>query len=188
VGVEPPNIEMPPPSQEEPREQAVITGETPPTGPPAYDPAAVGRIAQVVEIQTVELIGAHFDRVDEGPLPDAALDEATPDLGVFAEWGLSTDRHELGCLIHFAATFDDNVESDDPEDEPLGPYYLFARFRVLYRIAEDGADLSPDDVAQFVMWNAVFNAWPYWREYLSSTINRAQLPRFLVPVMGVPRA
>ena len=52
---------------------------------------------------------------------------------------------------------------------------------------QDGAELDEGDVNLFANWNSVFNAWPYWREYLSSTINRAQLPRFIVPVMGVPR-
>jgi hypothetical protein len=91
----------------------------------------------------------------------------------------------LGCALNFTATFEEAGE----DGVPGGPYYLFARFRLIYEIHEEqGEELTSEDLQQFAQWNAVFNAWPYWREYLSSTINRAQLPRFVVPVMGVPRA
>jgi len=75
--------------------------------------------------------------------------------------------------------------------------FVEASLIMLTRKRDDGlADLAAflndgeidrSDLEQFVHWNVLFNAWPYWREYLASTLNRAQLPRFVVPVMGVPR-
>ena len=163
----------------------MLSGETSDGGPPPYDAAAVGRVAKRVTIETIELIGAHFDREDSRPLDSGPLEEVTPDVGMWAEWALSANGGRLGCLVSFSATFDH--EEDQGDDGPAGPYYLFARFRLLYDVIDEGEALTKDDLQQFANWNAVFNAWPYWREYLSSTINRAQLPKFLVPVMGVPR-
>lgn len=146
-------------------------------GPPPYDAAAVGRVAARVEIVSVELLGAYFERADDGPLPVDTPGDLTPGIGIGGvEWEMSPDGTTLGCAVNFGATFD-----EEPE-----PYELYARFRLLYSIEEE-AELDEADVNQFANWNGVFNAWPYWREYLSSTINRAQLPRFVVPVMGVPR-
>jgi hypothetical protein len=48
--------------------------------------------------------------------------------------------------------------------------------------------LDEADVEQFVYWNAVFNAWPYWRESCRASSNGRSCPRSLVPVMGVPRS
>ena len=79
----------------------------------------------------------------------------------------------LGCLLTFATTSEQ------------APYSLVAKFRLVYRI-NPGDALSSDDIENFVHWNAVFNAWPYWREYLSSTVNRANLPRIYAPVMRLP--
>jgi hypothetical protein len=167
-------------------DEPLFSGETPPTGPPAFEAEAVGRVAKRVSIKTIELVTAHFDREDGGPFDTGPLEEVTPEIGMWAEWALSAQRNRLGCLVNFTATFDGDDADDD--ESPAGPYYLLARFRVLYDVDDEDAELTEEDVQQFVQWNAVFNAWPYWREYLSSTINRAQLPRFLVPVMGVPRA
>lgn len=142
---------------------------------PPYDPAAVGRIAKRIQIQSVELLGAHFQRSDDGALPEASPSEAVPEIGIDVEWNLSDDGALLGCALTLGTFF----EGD-------GPYDLVARFRILYAV-EPGDPLDEADLEQFAHWNAVFNAWPYWREYLSSTLNRAQLPQFVAPVLPVPR-
>jgi hypothetical protein len=156
---------------------AVDTGNgEEPAGPPPRDGEAVSRVAGRVEILNVELVGAHFDRVDAGVLPTEIASVPVPDFGISVEWEVSEDGSALGCLLGFASMFE-NVQ----------PYTIVAQFRLTYSI-EAGDELSPHDFEQFAYWNAVFNAWPYWREYVSSTIQRAQLPAFVVRVVGMPRA
>jgi len=131
----------------------------------------------VVEILGVELLGAHFSRRDSTQLPVAAEGaEAFPAFGLNAVWKRSDDGTMLGCNVTFATDF-----GEDPEP----PYQLVASFRLTYSLPADSA-FSEDELDNFANWNVVFNAWPYWREYLSSTINRANLPRFAVPVMKLP--
>lgn len=146
------------------------------SGPPPYDAVAVGRIAQRVEILSIELVGASFDRRDANALPGAVPAELTPQIGVDSKWKLSRDRDLLGCVVTFGTIF-----------EGAAPYNLVADFRLTYSVTADGP-LRRADLEQFASWNAVFNAWPYWREYISSTLNRAQLPKFLLPVMVVSRS
>ncbi len=144
--------------------------------PPPYDAAAVGRVAARINIITVDLVHAHFEREDDGPLPRVPEQETLPEIVFQPSWELAGDGATLGCLFRFAA-----LPAEDP-----APYRLIAHFRILYAVSGDGP-LDDSDVEAFVFWNGMFNCWPYWREYLSSTTNRAGLPRFVLPVIGVPR-
>lgn len=142
--------------------------------PPPYDPSAVGRVAARVEIEAVELVRAHFHRDDDAALP-SPLPPSEPEFGANAEWSLSNDTTILGCLVTFGV-------SPEPDH-----WTLIATYRLIYRL-RDGETLAASDLKQFAHWNAVFNAWPYWRELLGSTLWRAGLPPVLAPVLGVPRS
>ncbi len=141
---------------------------------PEYDPESVSRVAGGVRIRVIDLVAAHFSRKDETALPVSAIDVPDPELGIDVKWTLADDAKQLGCLITFATIF-----------REAEPYRLTAQFRLVYDL-ELTQPPEREDLNQFANWNAVFNAWPYWREYLSSTLNRARLPYYLVPVMGVP--
>jgi preprotein translocase subunit SecB len=129
-----------------------------------------------VQFKNIELMGAHFERSDDHPIPQESVSDTPPDIGINVAWEHNDESRVLGCVLTFGATFDST-----------GPYSLIAQFRLLYSI-DEGEPLAPSDIEHFVHWNAAFNAWPYWREYLSSTIARANLPSFLLPVMKVPIA
>jgi len=150
-----------------------------PTDPPPYDVISVGRVVEAgIEIENIVLVGAHFERIDDHqPIPSSVVEPTDPpELGIARpEWEIDQEKGRLGCIFTFMTTF------PDPE-----PYEVIARFRLTYTFNAE-VELVESDVQQFVNWNAVFNAWPYWREYLTSTVNRAGLPRFLAPVMAVPR-
>lgn len=154
-------------------------GEAEAEGPPAYDPVAVGRVAARVQIEGVQLLEAHFSRAaSDEPFPEAPPPDAVPAIGINVGWALSDDRSRLACAVSFGTEF-----PNDPGNDPWG---IFALFRLEYTV-EEGPDLADGDAEQFAHWNAVFNAWPYWREYVASTLSRAELPHFVVPVIGVPR-
>ncbi len=129
-----------------------------------------------VHLQNIELLGAHFERSDDRAIPQQSVSDTPPNIGINVAWEHNLESKVLGCVLTFGATFDGS-----------GPYSLIAQFRLLYSI-DEGEPLAETDIQHFVHWNAAFNAWAYWREYLSSTISRANLPRFLLPVMKVPMA
>ena len=143
-----------------------------------YDAAAVGRVAARVEIVSVELLEAHLSSLDSSPLPNEVTEDDVPIMGIGGiQWELSIDGDALGVTVAFVASFD---------LEPA-PYQMMAQFRLVYSITEGDA-LGDRDVAAFAHWNTVFNAWPYWREFLSSTLSRTRFQPFVAPVLGVPRS
>lgn len=160
---------------ESPRSRTRSAERSREVGPPKFDQSAVGRVVPHVNIVNVELVHAHFDRRDDGPIPRTAAGELEPEILVDVEW--ERDGDTLGCLIRFGAECDDG--------QPL-PFRLFAFFRLTYSI-DDPDSIADADLNQFAHWNALFNAWPYWREYLTSTLNRSGLPRLILPVMRMPR-
>jgi len=144
---------------------------------PQFDASLVGAVAARVQIAAIELVKAQFTRVDDDHF-QGAVGERKPDrYGLEVSWQANENQRLLSCLIEFGTIF----------DAPPEPFEIRASFRLLYEI-QPGDPLTDAQLGNFTYWNALFNAWPYWREYLSSTLNRAHLPRFVVPVMGVPRA
>lgn len=144
---------------------------------PTYDPALVGPVAARVQIIGIELVQTQFSRADSGHFPDTALGDRKPDtFGVDVSWDADPTGRLLSCLLSFGTVF----------NALPAPYEIRATFRILYEV-QSGDPFTQEQLRNFAYWNATFNAWPYWREYLSSTLNRAHLPRFVVPVMGVPR-
>lgn len=52
----------------------------------------------------------------------------------------------------------------------------------------EGLDFRPDELEPFANLNGVFNAWPYFREFLQNATTRMGLPPFVLPVFRVRRA
>jgi preprotein translocase subunit SecB len=56
-----------------------------------------------------------------------------------------------------------------------------ASFALHYSIQSIG-DFEDESIKAFALTNGVFNAWPYWREYVQSTAARMGLPPIVIPV------
>lgn len=51
---------------------------------------------------------------------------------------------------------------------------------------DESVEASSTDVVAFANFNATFNAWPYWREFVQSMAGRMGLSGVVVPVLPVP--
>lgn len=72
------------------------------------------------------------------------------------------------------------------EVDDCGPdvFQIEATFALLYEIASfDG--LNQDNVDAFGRMNGVFNAWPFWREFVHSSALRMGLPPVTVPLLTI---
>jgi hypothetical protein len=47
-------------------------------------------------------------------------------------------------------------------------------------------EVAAQDVRAFAEFNATFNAWPFWREFVQSMTARMGLPAVVVPLLPVP--
>jgi len=62
--------------------------------------------------------------------------------------------------------------------------FMAATFLAEYQLAE-GFIPGPKEQKAFLAANAVFNCWPYWREYVKSTASRMNLPPLTLPFFRV---
>jgi len=62
-----------------------------------------------------------------------------------------------------------------------------ATFELLYELKE-GAEVSEEALGHFARINALYNGWPYWREFLQNTLARLDLPQLTVPLLRVQQA
>lgn len=77
---------------------------------------------------------------------------------------------------------------EDPADtekaaEPLVMAELTAHFIAEYELKKDG--LEQEALAMFAERNALYHIWPYWREYISSTVSRTRLPAIPLPTIQI---
>ncbi len=63
---------------------------------------------------------------------------------------------------------------------------LSAVLELSYRLSKEVA-LTPKQLKAFANINALYNAWPYWRELVQTTTARMGLPRLVVPVFRIAR-
>ena len=80
------------------------------------------------------------------------------------------------------ATFSLEVRSDS-EEEALQAE-VRGTFELSYQIPKDES-FSTEELKAFADFNAVFNAWPYWRELVQTSLARMSLPVLTVPVFRV---
>jgi hypothetical protein len=72
--------------------------------------------------------------------------------------------------------------SAEPDREPF--IVIECAFEVDYELQEDFVP-SPDHVKAFREGNAVFNVWPFFREYLHSQMQRMGLPPLTAPFLRI---
>ncbi len=59
-------------------------------------------------------------------------------------------------------------------------------FELSYRVPDD-EEFSSEEFEAFAQVNAVFNAWPYWREFVQTSLTRMDMPVLTVPVFRISR-
>jgi preprotein translocase subunit SecB len=64
---------------------------------------------------------------------------------------------------------------------------LMATYELTYLIPKE-TPVSQQDLNDFARPNAMFNVWPYWREYVQNTITRMNLPPLVLPLFRVKEA
>ena len=81
------------------------------------------------------------------------------------------------------APADNSEPSGDAKVKALIEVTYVAKYRV-----NEGAELEQEAIDEFATKNAIYHVWPYWREYLSTTLARAHLPPFTLPMFVLRKA
>jgi preprotein translocase subunit SecB len=94
------------------------------------------------------------------------------------------ERHDDGGFS-VIATIDVRLLENESSDDPATS--VKATFELCYRLPSDFAP-EEADLSSFAEMNGVYNAWPYWREYIQSTISRMNLPPVVLPLFRIGKA
>lgn len=89
------------------------------------------------------------------------------------------DHRELQVLVQLGTRL--LIGGEKPDNGGAVQFAIEADFLVRYAAAEDVDDASLDAFATF---NAVHNAWPFWRQHVFDIVQRARLPHLEVPLFS----
>jgi len=136
------------------------------------DPASqVSRIIAAVQLENV--------RLSDAQLSSSVLsrdDVGDADVHVRRSSTVAA-RDSRGFRV--AMLLDLRIVSKDGGDAPA--VSIRCTFELTYALPE-GFETSSEALERFAEVNATFNAWPYWREFVQTTMARMNLPPFVMPV------
>lgn len=92
------------------------------------------------------------------------------------EHHIDLKQHMLAVVPSFSL-----VASRAGNDGPSPVLTIKASFILEYTLPPS-VEFEEEQLKAFSMTNGVYNAWPYWREYVQSTTTRMGLPPIIVPV------
>lgn len=87
-----------------------------------------------------------------------------------------------GLILVFPTFTMKAIPHERPEEEPF--VGMEARFMLTYQL-ENMSGLTAASFKHFGMTNGIYNAWPYWREFVQNTIARMGLPNITLPVFRI---
>ena len=99
-----------------------------------------------------------------------------------ASFTLHGDQLAVELSFSFSGSAVDGGENDATSEEDPS-IRVEGSFLVLYTL-ESGEDLSEPDLTAFAHINGPLNVVPYWREFVSSSLVRAGMPPYTVPVFN----
>jgi hypothetical protein len=123
-----------------------------------------------VEIKTMRMMSAHVSQKQD-VLAGGTLQVSYT---VRTETRVTPEGDGIAVDAHYALT-----ALQSQATEPV--VEIKTTLEVTYACSE--ADTFPlEAIQEFGQANGVFNTWPYWREYVQSSIARMGLPTLIVPV------
>ena len=138
----------------------------------------LSRIVSVIEIKSVRLCEAHCrSAVHPSEAGGAISVKISHKAAVVKKPG------EDGSL-RIETTFAMEVHSASDEEKLQAE--IRGTFELSYKVPDDES-FSSEELDAFGQVNAVFNAWPYWRELVQASLARMSMPLLAVPVFRLPR-
>jgi len=143
------------------------------------------RAQQCLAIQLVRLCGSEISKTDalRPENVDSLVDRILGFQGVTQVGKANTTTEESSLWVYIfrykvgVKVTPKDAESDSEDFEDL--LEITAEFDAEY-VSEK--ELDDADVSEFSEKNVGYHVWPYWREYVQSTISRMALPSSLITV------
>ncbi|MBN1804599.1 MAG: hypothetical protein JW837_05070 [Sedimentisphaerales bacterium] len=130
-------------------------------------------VSDRVQLKDVRLISSKCDQI-----PEATLGKKAYDINY------STEVHvdEKNGYVIVTAKFNFKAFSESKTQKPV--ILMGASFLLAYKI-DNFEGLTQQGFEQFANLNGIYNAWPYWREFVQNMIARMGLPTLTIPVFRI---
>jgi len=126
-------------------------------------------------VQIVGIRLAHSNTSSAPPPPETPL---RIEHGLNGEAEANRDSNQIAVRVSFMV----RANAADGSEAAEAAFHVEAAFHLGYTINSfDG--ISDEHVQAFGKMNGVYNAWPYWREYVQSTTVRMGFPPLTLPVL-----
>jgi hypothetical protein len=147
---------------------------------PIMDKTLIAQAAQHLKLKNITLFECNLKRFQELS-EQKELGQQTKK-GVRGTIGEVTDgnRHFqlFRVLIELGVRF---TELPAQDDQPVNPLFqIEAVFQVDYELTHE---VETAALHEFANYNAVHNAWPFWRQFVFSTAHQAGLPCPEIPLL-----
>ena len=126
-----------------------------------------------VQLKDVRLISCKCDQT-----PEATLGKKAYNIDYSTE--VQVDKKNGYIIVTVKFHFEAFTESKTQKPVIL----IDASFLLAYKI-EDFEGLTQKGFEQFANLNGIYNAWPYWREFVQNTVTRMGLPSLSIPVFRI---
>ena len=130
-------------------------------------------VADRVQIRDVRLIHCNCDQK-----PAAATNKKSYGITTSTDVQLDRDKGFIVVVAKFHFEASVGKESQQPV------LTMDASFVVTYQI-DSFEGLTQEGFKQFANLNGIYNAWPYWREFVQNMIGRMGLPPLTIPVFRI---
>lgn len=98
------------------------------------------------------------------------------------------DTHPEQSLVRILVDLVLEETPSSPSEQPETPaedrLMIGATFQLVYQV-RGLESLEQDGLRAFAEINGVYNVWPYWREFVQSTLGRMGLPAITLPVYRI---
>ena len=138
----------------------------------------LSRIVSVIEIKSVRLCEAHCRSAVHPSEAGGAIG-----VKISRKAAVVKEPGEDGVL-RIETIFAMEIHSAGDEEKLQAE--IRGTFELSYKVPDDES-FSSEELDAFGQVNAVFNAWPYWRELVQASLARMSMPLLTVPVFRLPR-
>ncbi len=135
------------------------------------DSIALGlKISDKVQVKDVRIIESSFKQT-----PKANIGSKSVEIDNTANVELDTDNNVIFVIAEF------NLEGFvEKNTSPV--VSIHASFLLIYDFNDEFEKYPDEAFKAFAEMNGVFNAWPYWREFVQNATVRMGLPALTIPV------
>jgi preprotein translocase subunit SecB len=141
----------------------------------SLDMEAIARVAQKAVLDEIHLVDAQISRDPLISSPEALTLEHRCSTKILQS---KEDKNILPILCNFRVVAFSGKSTDKilmSIEASLWTSYVLKPIK----------DFNPDDIEHFAKINPIYNAWPYWREFVQNMTIRMGFPALTIPLLKI---